>query len=169
MLSESVGSNGEFATVVPDLDPSPKEKLENMSPPKPRVVAMVAGGTGCGSPSRPRLLSGFARKMAQLFEPCIDFQAKTQGNSKVCLGYSLVRGLFVKKITSLQSHQNTIKPFQKPKKHQVLVGFWRGFDGVEWKSILVISLQPCLVALTHFWDFGGILMGFWWGWMEINY
>jgi len=167
MLSESVGSNGEFATVVPDLDPSPKEKLENMSPPKPRVVAMVAGGTGCGSPSRPRLLSGFARKMAQLFEPCIDFQAKTQGNSKVCLGYSLVRGLFVKKITSLQSHQNTIKPFQKPKKHQVLVGFWRGFDGVEWKSI--ISLQPCLVALTHFWDFGGILMGFWWGWMEINW
>jgi hypothetical protein len=38
------------------------------------------------------------------------------------------------------------------------LGFW-GFGGVEWKSI-GFSLQPCLVALTHFWDFGGILMGF---------
>ena len=32
------------------------------------------------------------------------------------------------------------------------MGFW-GFGGVEWKSI-GFSLQPCLVALTHSWDFG---------------
>ena len=38
------------------------------------------------------------------------------------------------------------------------LGFWWDFDGVEWKSI-GFSLQPSLVALTHFWDFGGILMG----------